>query len=54
MDVDIIIYAVVSVAVGGGAFLAFRFISKKSKSTRVTQIGNKVGGDMAGRDINKR
>lgn len=28
--------------------------SRKDQSTRVNQSNNKVGGDIAGRDINKR
>lgn len=47
------IAAAVGALIAGG--LAFKFISKKTstKSNKVVQRNNKVGGDIAGRDIKK-
>jgi hypothetical protein len=47
-----VIAATVAAIIAGGFAIKIRS-GKKSKSTKTTQTGNKVGGDMAGRDINK-
>ena len=39
--------------VAAGFGLKFVFKSRQNNVTKVTQKGNKVGGDNAGRDINK-
>jgi hypothetical protein len=42
------------VGIAAAAGLAIRISTKRSSNnTKVTQKGNKVGGDNAGRDINK-
>jgi hypothetical protein len=44
---------VVAVAIAAGLVFKFIFKSKQTNVTKVTQKGNQVGGDNAGRDINK-
>jgi preprotein translocase subunit SecG len=52
-NLKVIILALIAVFAGIAITLNIRKSSKKKKTNKVNQKGNHVGGDMAGRDINK-
>lgn len=45
---------ILSFLVGLGAGWTLKFVVDRSSRNTVAQIGNKAGGDIAGRDINKK
>lgn len=45
---------ILSFLVGLGAGWTLKFVVDRSSRNTVAQIGNKAGGDVAGRDINKK
>ena len=53
---EILVKIVVAVLVLAGATVAVRFVIKRTKKsvTKTIQKNNIVGGDQAGRDINKK
>ncbi len=53
---EILVEIVVAVLVLAGATVAVRFVIKRTKKsvTKTIQKNNIVGGDQAGRDINKK
>ena len=52
-NLKVIILALIAVFAGIAITLNIRKSSKKKNINKVNQKGNHVGGDMAGRDINK-
>lgn len=52
-NLKVIILALITVFAGIAITLNIRKNSKKKNTNKVNQKRNRVGGDMAGRDINK-
>jgi hypothetical protein len=54
MDYELIAALAAAFAAGFGAGFTFKLVVDRSRRSKVTQTGNRAGGDIAGGDIHKR